>query len=137
PRDQYGRTPLDVLELELGDLKRIVVPPIFRVLQNVPVWAEWDKRDPQMVNAVARYWGYTPEALEKIGQDPRKASAIEVMTLKEIGELRHPGTAFQQVILLHEMAHAVHHRLLGWQRPDVRAAYQQAMDRKLYVEVND
>ena len=54
PRDRYGRKPLDVLEMELYDLKRVVVPPIFKVLQRVPVWAEWDKRDPGMANAVAR-----------------------------------------------------------------------------------
>jgi hypothetical protein len=137
PRDRYGRKPLDVLEMELYDLKRVVVPPIFKVLQRVPVWAEWDKRDPGMANAVARYWGYTPEALEKVGQDARKAGTIEVMTLKSIGELRYPGAAFQQIILLHEMSHAVHDRLLGWHRPDVKAAYQQAVDRKLYDEVND
>jgi hypothetical protein len=137
PRDKFGRTPLDVLELELSDLKRVVVPPIFRVLQRVPVWAEWDKRDVKMANVVARYWGYTPEALEKSGQDARKSGTIEVLTLKEIGELRHPGTAFQQIILLHEMAHAVHDRLLGWHRPDVKAAFQQAVDRNLYDQVND
>src|SRR5947209_14734086 len=27
PRDRYGRKPLDVLEMELYDLKRVVVPP--------------------------------------------------------------------------------------------------------------
>src|SRR5947209_7888450 len=53
PRDRHGRAPLDVLEMELNDLKRVVVPPIFRVLQRVPVWAEWNKRDPQVSNAIA------------------------------------------------------------------------------------
>ena len=36
PRDRFGRTPLDVLELELGDLKRIIVPPIFRAGRQRP-----------------------------------------------------------------------------------------------------
>ena len=43
----------------------------------------------------------------------------------------------QQIIILHEMAHAVHHRLLGWDNPELDATYKQAMDRKLYQQVND
>jgi hypothetical protein len=35
------------------------------------------------------------------------------------------------------MAHVVHHRLLGWQNPELEATFQQAVDRKLYDDVND
>src|SRR4051794_29933511 len=41
-RDSYGRTPLDIIELELSDMQRVVHPYIFKVLQKVPVWAEWN-----------------------------------------------------------------------------------------------
>jgi hypothetical protein len=136
PRDRFGRTPLDVIELELGDLKRVVHPYIFGVLQNVPVWVEWDLHDPR-TPAIARYFSADAAWMTQHGLDPRLAGSIQIMSTKRIGELRVPGTSFQQIITLHELAHAVHHRLLGMSRPDVKAAFQQAVERKLYDEVID
>src|SRR5262245_25390687 len=42
PRDRFGRQPLSVLERELNDLRRILVPRIVKVLQDTPIWVEWD-----------------------------------------------------------------------------------------------
>jgi hypothetical protein len=137
PADRWGRKPLVPLERELNDLRRILVPKIVEVLQEVPIWAEWDESDKISPGAIARYYGGPAEGLLKLGGDPRKANCVEVMTLKRLGEIRHPGTALQQVIILHEMAHAVHHRLLGWDNPELDATFKQAVDRKLYDEVND
>jgi hypothetical protein len=137
PRDAWGRQPIRVLEMELSDLRRILVPRIVSVLQEVPVWVEWDESDKLSPGAIARYYGGPAEGLLKLGGDPRKANCVEVLTLRRLGESRHPGTALQQVILLHEMAHAVHHRLLGWDNPELDATFKQAVERKLYDEVND
>jgi hypothetical protein len=137
PTDRWGRQPLRVLESELNDLRRILVPKIVRVLQEVPIWAEWDETDKLSPGAIARYYGGSAEGLLKLGGDPRKANCVEVMTLRRLGEIRHPGTALQQVVVLHEMAHVVHHRLLGWDNPELEATFKQAVDRKLYDEVND
>jgi hypothetical protein len=38
--------------------------------------------------------------------------------------------------LLHEMAHALHDRVLGFDYPPVKSAYRKAMDRRLYDEVD-
>jgi hypothetical protein len=135
--DRHGRLPLDVLGKELNDLKRILVPKIVSVLQDVPIWAEWDVVDPNMPNAVAVHYHGSPEALRKAGIDPRKSGCIAVLTLRRLGEIRRPGTALQQVVILHEMAHAVQYRLLGMDNPELEAVFQQAVDRKLYEQVND
>src|SRR5436309_2414351 len=135
--DSYGRQPLTVLVQELRDLKRILVPRIVSVLQSVPIWAEWDNIDRLSPGAIARYYGGAAEELAKLGGDARKANCVEVLTLRRLGEIRRPGTALQQVIVLHEMAHVVHHRLLGWDNPELEATYQSAMERKLYDAVND
>ena len=137
PYDRWGRAPLSVLERELNDLRRILVPKIVSVLQEVPIWAEWDVHDQINPGAIARYYGGSADGLVKLGGDGRKANCVEILTLRRLGEIRHPGTPLQQVIILHEMAHAVHHRLLGWQNPELKATFQQAVDRKLYDEVND
>src|SRR6516162_9901240 len=136
PFDRWGRQPLSVLERELNDLRRILVPRIVSVLQEVPIWAEWDVNDKINPGAIARYYGGSAEGLVKLGGDARKANCVEVLTLRRLGEIRQPGTALQQVVILHEMAHAVHHRLLGWYNPELTATFQQAVDRKLYDEVN-
>ena len=40
-----------------------------------------------------------------------------------------------QIVLLHELSHAVHGHLIGHDNPAVLAAYKQAMDRGLYDKV--
>jgi hypothetical protein len=136
--DRWGRQPLTVLERELNDLKRILVPRIVRVLQEVPAWVQWDSRSRLDPNALAMYYRRgSGEALAAKGEDSRKQGCIEVISLKVLGEQRHPGTPWQQVVTLHEMAHAVQDRLVGWDNPELLATFQQAVDRKLYDEVND
>jgi hypothetical protein len=135
--DGFGNPPLEVLRKELVDLKRILKPRIVSVLQSVPIWAEWDAIDKLSPGVVARYYGGPAEELLKLGGDPRKANCVEILTLRRLAEIRAPGTALQQIITLHEMAHVVHHRLLGWQNPELEATFQSAVERKLYDEVND
>jgi hypothetical protein len=135
--DGFGRRPLDVLERELGDLKRILVPKIVAVLQDVPVWAEWDDSEKDRPGVLARYFYGTADGLSKFGVDPRKLNCIEVLSLRRLAEIRRPGTALQQIIILHEMAHAVQHRILGMENLELETIYQQAMERKLYQQVND
>jgi hypothetical protein len=137
PRDRWSREPLSVLEHELNDLRRILVPRIVKVLQDVPIWVEWDDKSPAVAGAVAVYYHGNAEGMKKLGVDPRKVNCIDVVTLRVLGEMRHPGTALQQIVILHEMAHAVHHRLLGVDNPELEATFQQACDRKLYDNVND
>jgi hypothetical protein len=103
----------------------------------VPIWAEWDRSDELSPGAIARYYGGAAEGLAKLGGDPRKANCVEVLTLRRLAEIRAPGTALQQIIILHEMAHVVQHRMLGWDNPELVATFQSALDRGLYEQVND
>lgn len=135
--DGFQRPPLKALESELNDLKRILHPKIVGILQSVPIWVEWEPTDGLSPGAVARYVHGSSEEWQKAGGDPRKAHNIEIVTMRGLASMRRPGTALQQIIILHEMAHAVQHRLLGMKNPELEAVYQQAMDRKLYDKVND
>jgi hypothetical protein len=60
---------------------------------------------------------------------------VEVMSLKTLTGLHQPGKDKDQIILLHELCHTVHHVFLGGENRDVMAAYRSAMDRKLYQDV--
>jgi hypothetical protein len=131
PADRWGRRPLDVLEAEFDDLKRVVPARHLELLRQVPVFVSWDAV-PANSGIVAVYRSSLKGAKHVGGEDAPKINCIEILTLKRLGELRPPGSVFQQVVTLHEMAHAVHHRLLGWDAPEVKNAFNQAVERKLY-----
>jgi len=59
-------------------------------------------------------------------------NAVEIMTLKRLTEMHQPGRDKDQIILLHELCHTVHHVFLGNTNADVSTAYKLAMDRSLY-----
>lgn len=135
--DRWQRRPLDLLEAEFDDLRRILNPTLFEMVRQIPIWVRWHSPDRAMPDAVAFYHGQSASHLERYGKEPLLANSIELVSLKRLGELRPPGSKFQQVILLHELAHAVHHRLLGFDAAEVKSAYQLAVERKLYDMVAD
>ncbi len=137
PPDRWMRKPLDVLDLEFDDLKRVAGSRLSEMLRQIPVWVRWNAYDPGAPNAVAFYYGYPANVLARSGREPLMTNSIEIMSLKKIGELRPPGSKFQQVVTLHEMAHAVHHRLLGFDAPEVNTTFQAAIDRRLYESASD
>lgn len=137
PADRWQRKPLDVLDSEFDDLKRVVGPKLAEILRQIPVWVRWDVVDPAVPKAIAFYYGYQANDLARAGREPLMTNSIEIVSLKRIGEMRPPGSKFQQVVTLHEMAHAIHHRLLGFDAPEVTAAFQSAVDRKLYESASD
>jgi hypothetical protein len=146
-KDKYEIPPLEVLENEFKALNEILLPKLVKVLQGVTFWVEWDDTPPGMslteeekarggrVVAVYRYG--SPYAAGRSVQQgtlshPGKMNAVEVMTLKRLTEMHQPGRDKDQIILLHELCHTVHHAFLGNENPDIKRAYQQAMDRTLY-----
>ena len=96
-----------MLETEFDDLKRVAGPRLSEMLRQVPVWVRWNAHDPGMPSAVAFYYGYEANVLARAGREPLMTNSIEIVSLKTIGQLRPPGSKFQQVITLHEMAHAI------------------------------
>jgi hypothetical protein len=66
---------------------------------------------------------------------PGKMNNVEVMSLKTLTAMHQPGKDKDQIILLHELCHTVHHVFLGIENRDVQAAYKSAMDRQLYKDV--
>jgi hypothetical protein len=139
--DKLERKPMDVLELELKGICRVMPPRMLKVLQTVAVFVEWD--DPEARPAgtngvvVARYWYDSGNGLGMLrgGRNPLKANNIEVLSMKYLTEKWQPGKTNEQIIILHELSHAVHNHLVGGRNPAVQAAYRQAMDRSLYEQV--
>jgi hypothetical protein len=134
---KYERKPIDVLELELKTIVTIMSPRAVKALQNVVIWVEWEDIDKKNPLAVAKYYGGSSLWVLDQGKNPLKANNIEVLTMRRLTEVHQPKSKFQQCVLLHEMAHAVHHQLFTWDDPLIKSAYKQAMERKLYDSVKN
>lgn len=98
-----------------------------KFLQSVPVWMSATPAD-------GKHRGeYHPDAawLRDHGYNPAKAKAIEFSNIpifeKEI--IRMP------VLLLHELAHAYHDQVLGYDHPEIAAAYRRAVRGGTYDSV--
>ncbi len=130
------RKPLDVLELELKAVAKLMTPKALDVLRKLLIWVEWDER--QTVgngrdgSAVAVYYGGHQLALFRQGMHPLKSKSVTILRMKSLTDEHQPATDSGRCVLLHEIAHAVHDNLLGADNAAVKAAYRQAMERKLY-----
>jgi hypothetical protein len=49
--------------------------------------------------------------------------------------MHQPGADKDQIVLLHELCHTVHHVFIGNEDPAIKRCYQLAMDRTLYQKV--
>lgn len=73
--------------------------------------------------------------LTKRGYDPRLAKKVHVTRAASLLErhhmLKHPA------VILHELAHAYHDQVLGFDEPRIKLAYERAMKAGLYEDVLD
>jgi hypothetical protein len=137
----YERTPLEVLESEVKTVATTLHPRAVRDLQRILIWVEWhDETDPDINRAVAKYYGVAGNvvlfALAK-HKHPLKANSIEIISMKALTKEHQPSVKKQRCVILHELAHAAHFLWLGPNNPKIKAAYLQAVDRKLYEPRKD
>jgi hypothetical protein len=129
-KKDHGR-PFKALDDECNGLVEVLPQTAVRVLQKVLIWVEWDAIDPANPRVLAKYYGGNIWTLPPNDQ-PLKKNAVELLSLKKLTEEKERSIERARLVLLHELAHAVHHLLLGDEHPGIRFAYKQAMDRRLY-----
>jgi hypothetical protein len=117
------------LDLELKRINRVVPDKALKVLQGVTIWVEWDT--PAEKRAVARFFPSVASA-KKTGVNPDKGDGVEVPNLKRYLKARQDGAEW---VAMHEMAHAYHYLALQDKDGDIQTAHKQAVDRKLYDDV--
>ena len=140
--EEWKRKPREGLELEWTTIARKLPDRSVKALRGLVVWVEWeDKSDPDFGKAVAKYYGVNGAngGVWMLGKNkhPLKANNIEIISMRSLTREHQPGVKLERCVLLHEMAHGVHHQLFGWGNPHVKAAYKQATDRHLYDEATD
>lgn len=111
-----------LLETRLQDIARLVPAAAVRELRKVPIWL-----------GTAGIAQYHPDRgwLEKNGHDPEKAKAVDLGSAEDF--IRE--TQRQPFMVLHELAHAYHDRVLGFDHAKIRAAYDGAVKDGKYDSV--
>jgi hypothetical protein len=120
------REALDLLEEKLAEVVRILLPDRLKPLRTVRVWVEWDQTDGGAQYHVSADW------LQEHGYNPEKAGDMEVSNVAHFVKWTHDA---QPMMVLHELAHAYQHKVLGDDYEGIQKAYEQAVKAKRYESV--
>ena len=117
---------LELLNVKLYDIRRMVPEKSAAVLAEIPIWIELkDKRFPCACYHVSPNW------LADNGYNPDKAGGVEIANSRNFLI----WTKQQPAMVLHELAHGYYHRLTCQERDEIAAAYEAAKEEKLYDAV--
>jgi len=134
---KYERPPLEVLEYECKLLSKMLSPKALDVLRRLIIFVDWDDRvslaNGRSGTALASYYSHSPQQIVREGKHPLQSRGVTIHSLKALTEQRQSkNDARVPCLLLHEFAHAVHDQLFGYDHAGIKAAYEQAMERRLY-----
>lgn len=123
-----GRDALRLLEFKLYEVTRAVPAKACAELRKVPFWL--------CINEGTRGSGgaeYHPSEawLRDNGYNPGKAKAVEIGDAARFLKFSIP----QPSVLLHELAHAYHDRVLSFGHAGIKAAYAAAVESKKFENV--
>lgn len=123
-----GELALKALANHLQRITWIVPPARLAELRRLPIWLEY--RHPTLTSMQyhpSRGW------LLAHGHDPRLAKHVHLPRAADLTARR--TWAKHPYVVLHELAHAWHDQVAGFDQPDIQAAWQQAKDDGIYEEV--
>jgi hypothetical protein len=121
-----GVKPLALLEEKLREIARIVPKGPLAELRKVPIWLGVN-------DYVEKRACYHPNAgwLKDHGLNVDKAKAVEIGCAAELLKMIRD----QPMMILHELAHAYHDRVLSFEHAEIRAAFAKAKEAGLYESV--
>lgn len=121
-----GDSALNLLGAKLYDITRVVPATACQSLRTVPIWlGVEDGHAPCAEYHPSREW------LQKNGYNPDKARAVEIGNAARFLE----WSLDQPWMVLHELAHAFHDQVLGYEHADLRYAFAQAQKQGRYEAV--
>ncbi len=114
-----------LLDVQLYQITRVVPQRALELLRQVPIWVEQKGPVTCMCYHPSRRW------LQDNGFNPEKARGVELGNAANfLG-----WTKQQPWMVLHELAHAYHHRVLGYGNRPLLDAFAQARQTKQYERV--
>lgn len=123
---ELGTQALRLLKAKLYDITRVVPSKALDELRKVPIWLGVDDGP-----APCAEYHPSKEWLIDNGWNPDKARCVEIGNASRFLE----WSKDQPAMILHELAHSYHDRVLGFENPDVLEAFRKARDAKLYDAV--
>lgn len=116
-----------LLQNRLGAVSQLLPGPALRALRKVRIWIEWN--DP--TNAGGAYHP-DPAWLIEHGLNPEMAHSVEFTNATQLLDWSQRS---QPMMVLHELAHAYHDQVLGFQHPEIEQLYAQALASGKYEKV--
>ena len=124
---EIGQEALKALANHLQRVRYIVPAERVRQLQTLPIWIDWNHKLGNMQYHPSRGW------LEENGHDPRLGKHVHVPRAKQL--LSPSQWAKHPYVILHELAHAYHDQVMGFDQPEVITAFKAAKSAGLYEDV--
>jgi hypothetical protein len=124
---ERGKTALRVLANKLYEIARIVPADRLAHLRRVPIYFDADH--------ALRNMQYHPDVgwLREHGYDPAMTKAVHIPSVDHFLDAIRPRE--QPFAVLHELSHAYHDQVLGWDYAPIRKAYERAVTSKMYESV--
>jgi len=124
-KKNLGADTLALLRAKLVVVARTVPKRAVAKLRKVAIWVECNPRVACACYHPSKRW------LEGHDFNPEKAKCVEFGGPRNF--LKWSG--HQPSMVLHELAHAYHHQVLGYGNREIKAAFKHAVDEKLYDKV--
>jgi hypothetical protein len=148
---KFRLKPLDVLDRELETIVEVMYDKAVDKLRTILIWVDWDKQidgpNAPPGGAVAFYLGGNQFSARLQQEHGARLNAVNILSMLELTLEHQPfgkgdpkKERLERCVILHEMAHAVHHRVIGYDNADdqlLKSIYQLAMGRGLYRQVKD
>ncbi len=117
---------IKVLSMHLYQITRVVPAPALARMREIPIWVELnDRLFPGMCFHPSRDW------LASHGVNPAKTDGVELANAKNFLS----WSMEQPCMVLHELAHGYHHRVLGDDDADILRCFKHAQGAGLYASV--
>lgn len=119
---------LGMLYVKLAEVRRILPRAAYEKLKGTKVWVERD--NPELIGAA-----YHPSAewLRMNGFNKDKEKGVEIGNIRNFVSW---NQTTQPMMVVHELAHAYHHQVLGFDNKRVDGMFQSALAAKTYEKVS-
>ncbi len=121
------------LAMLANHLQRIAVLMPKDRLKQMRTLEIWIEHDHPKINVEPGPYHPSVGWLTARGYDPRLAKKVHITRAASLLERHH--MVKHPAVILHELAHAYHHQILGFDEPRIKAAYDKAMKSGLYNKV--
>ena len=124
---ELGQQALKVLAAKLYEITFLVPQKQLGQLREVPIWIDLDHQLGAMQYHPSAGW------LKGRGYDPRMTKVVHIPNAQRLVNLQRSNS--QPSVVIHELSHAFHDRVLGFDNPKIKKAYEQAVKEGKYEKV--